>query len=59
MRDLHPIPTRGVESERQEKGGPETRSQGLWEYWTERRLLVAMAALVVLTVVGMACSVFL
>jgi hypothetical protein len=59
MRVMHPNPTRGVESERQDKGGRETRSEDAWIFWTERRLLMAMAALVVLTVAGMACSVFL
>jgi hypothetical protein len=59
MKDLLPIPTRGTKSEGQEEGGTEVRSQRVWIFWTERRLLVAMAALVVLTAVGMACSVFL
>jgi hypothetical protein len=59
MRVMHPNPTRGVEPERQDKGGMETRSEDVWIFWTERRLLMAMAALVVLTVAGMACSVFL
>jgi len=56
---MRPIATRGVESERQEKGGTEARSQRVWIFWTERRLLVAIAALVVLTAIGMACSIFL